>query len=443
MKQTAARSSSINRRTFLKLAALAASSVACRAAGIASTIVPTTSQPTGAAPTATSAVPTFPPVTPGQVAVPSPTATQTVALPTPAFIIDGHEDLAWNWIEFGRDPTESAIETRSRETYTPFGQRTTGLPEWIEGRVGIIFSTIYVAPSRASFTAGLKYSYSTNAEAYTQARDQLKLYQDLVANDPRITLITNQDELDQVVGTWTSPERLQTPRSEPPPVGFVLLMEGADPIEEPEQVREWYAEGLRIVGPAWHATQYSGGTDEPGPLTDLGRELLQVMGELNMVLDLSHIAEEAYLEAVETYTGPIIASHSNPRAFFPTDRSLSDDMILKLADRGGVMGVVLYNAFLSADWRQTGRREDVTLNAVAEVIDYVVQVTGSIDNVAIGSDLDGGFGVQEIPTGMDSAADLLKIADTLVNWGYTDEDIEQVMNGNWLRILRQCLPEST
>jgi len=149
------------------------------------------------------------------------------------------------------------------------------------------------------------------------------------------------------------------------------------------------------------------------------------------------MAERACLEATDLYPGPVIASHSNPFRFCPTDRSLSDETIQRLADRGGVIGIVLYNTFLMPEWKQ---KEEVTLDVVAQAIDHVTQVTGSSATVGLGSDFDGGLGADSIPAGMDTVADLLLIGDALGNRGYSQADIELVMYGNWLRILRESLP---
>ncbi len=131
-----------------------------------------------------------------------------------------------------------------------------------------------------------------------------------------------QAELDAVIETWQPGKEIADHRQ-----GIVLLMENADPISEPKQFEEWYERGLRIVGPAWQASRYCGGTGQPGPLTDLGRDLLEVMAGFNAILDLSHMAEESFLEAVDRYEGIVIASHSNPRRFRDSDRHLSDEMI--------------------------------------------------------------------------------------------------------------------
>jgi membrane dipeptidase len=218
-------------------------------------------------------------------------------------------------------------------------------------------------------------------------------------------------------------------------------MEGADPIIEPKQFEEWYERGVRVVGPAWRATRYTAGTGEPGPLTKLGFELLDVLADANAVLDLSHMAEQAFFQALERYEGELIASHSNPRRFYDSDRNLSDEMIRLLAERDGVMGVVTYNRFLHRNWKRGDRRSEVPFTTIIDAIDHVCQVTGSAQHVGIGSDLDGGFGVESIPQGMDSVCDLWWITSGLRRRGYDEADIEAIAGGNFLRKLQAALPE--
>jgi len=218
-----------------------------------------------------------------------------------------------------------------------------------------------------------------------------------------------------------------------------VLMENADPIIEPKQFEEWYERGVRVVGPAWTGTRYCGGTSQPGGLTKLGYELLEVLQSFNAILDLSHMAEQAYLEAVDSYQGIVIASHSNPRKFRNTDRHLSDEMILRLAERDGVMGIVPYNRFLSDTWSAGDRKSDVPFSVVLDAMDHVCQVTGSAQHVGIGSDFDGGFGYASIPEGMDTVSSLITIGDGLRERGYSESDIEAILSGNFLRKLKQAL----
>jgi membrane dipeptidase len=169
-------------------------------------------------------------------------------------------------------------------------------------------------------------------------------------------------------------------------------------------------------------------------------ELLEAMAKLGIVLDLSHLARQAYMQAVAEYPGTVIASHSNPHPFLPTDRGLDDEQIKELAKRDGVMGIMPYNRYPSPSWSRGLPRGLVKLEVVAQAIDYVVQLTGSSQHVGIGSDFDGGFGLESIPEGMDSIADLGEIAVMLDKFGYSPEDIHAIMYGNWLRILQNALP---
>lgn len=355
-------------------------------------------------------------------------------------MIDGHQDIAWNALEFGRDPRQSAYTLRLQEMGGPaarlLGERTTGLPEYLNGRVGIIFATLFVMPAENAFPGFYSMTYNSPQQAKQRAMEQVDYYRQLAAQEPRFRLVVSSKDLEAVVSSWIQPGPGQ-----PPQVGLVMLMEGADPILTPQDLPKWHELGLRMVGPAWHATRYSASAGAPGPLSDLGRQLLAEMANLNIILDISHLAPAAALEALDSYAGPLMASHSNAHPFLPTDRGLSDEMIQKLAARGGVIGINLYNRYLLPGWQHGDSRAGVTLDTVAAAMDYVVQLAGSAENVAIGSDFDGGFGLDAIPSGMDTCADFLLIAEALEKRGYTREDIEKVMNGNWLRLLRQGLNE--
>ncbi|NDJ52595.1 MAG: peptidase, partial [Chloroflexi bacterium] len=140
------------------------------------------------------------------------------------------------------------------------------------------------------------------------------------------------------------------------------------------------------------------------------------------------------------YTGVLLASHANPRRFLPSDRGLSDDMILGLAERGGVIGIVPYNRFLVPGWHPTDGRRNVSLSLVADAIDHVCQVTGDVQHVGIGTDFDGGFGYERVPEEINTIADLQKLVPLLAERGYTSDQINLIFHGNWLRTLRKGLP---
>jgi membrane dipeptidase len=353
-------------------------------------------------------------------------------------IVDAHQDIAYTMLH-GRDYRRSVAETRAREAGNE-GQAlaTLGLPDALRGGVGVVFATLFTEPAARRMnpdTPPSPVTYATPEQAYDAALRQWDVYQRMFDETPQLAPVTTSAELDAVLATWAE-DAPEAKRRQ----GLVLLMENGDPIIEPPQFEEWWARGVRIVGPAWAASRYCGGTGEPGGLTALGEQLLEVMASFNAVLDLSHMAEDAYLQAVERYEGPIIASHSNSRRFRHSDRHLSDTMIRLLADRDGVIGTVLFNAFLKDGYSKTDSKDSVPFETVILAIDYVCQLTGSARHAGIGSDFDGGFGSQHIPAGFDTVADLAKVGDGLTARGYSDADVAAILSGNMLRKLREALP---
>jgi membrane dipeptidase len=350
-------------------------------------------------------------------------------------IIDAHEDIAWNAMALGRDVRRSVHETRRLELESDashrYGSCTLGLPEWLAGGVTIVFGTIFVEPVRKGNVE--PYTYATAEEAHEQAQAQLDYYHRLADECEQIALIGNRSSLNAVLASWDS---------EKPQVGIVPLMEGADPIRDPGEVDMWFERGIRAVGLSWMAgSRYAGGDAVPGPLTDIGHELLEAMADLGLVLDVSHLAEQAFFEAVDRFEGHVIASHANPRARVDGTRHLSDEMIRRVAERDGIVGIVLYNSFLRSGWSHGDPRDVVTVADVAAAIDHVCQVVGDADHVGLGSDFDGGFGLESIPAGLDTIADLTHIVPALGEMGYGDKTISAVMGDNWLRLLRKALPE--
>jgi membrane dipeptidase len=199
-----------------------------------------------------------------------------------------------------------------------------------------------------------------------------------------------------------------------------------------------------MIGLAWAGTRYAGGTGEPGPLTPDGRRLLDVMADLGLILDLSHASDESFLEALDRFEGVVIASHANPRAVLRNprrpERFLSDEMLRRLAGRGGVAGIVPFNRFLKADWDSRDGKAAVRLDAVVAAVDHVCQVTGSAAHVGLGSDFDGGFGVDGVPAEIDTIADLRKLGPALAERGYSKMDVAAILGGNWIEVLRRGLP---
>ncbi len=359
-------------------------------------------------------------------------------------IVDAHEDLAYNVLVDGRNYLESALTTRKEEAGGPVPEQNglcmLGLPEWLQGGIAVIFATLTTIP-RALVQPG-ELGYPNLEASHQQALAQLNIYRHWAATVPQLTIIKRQKHLDDVLKSWSfEPPGPPIGAHDPRRVGLVLLMENADSIRTPDEVRFWWDQGLRMVGPAWHANRFTGSTKDPGPLTRLGRALLKKMQDLNMVLDLSHMAEEACYEALDRYDGPIVATHANPQRIMPHHRNLSDELIKRLIARDGIVGIMPANWALEPEWRKSKFKGDIHLETVAIAIDVVCQIAGDACHAGLGSDFDGGFGAETVPAEIDTVADLRKIADALARRGYRQDHIEAIMSDNWLRVLRQALPE--
>ncbi len=360
-------------------------------------------------------------------------------------LIDSHEDLAWNILSFGRDYTRAAHETRALEagstTVEQNGDTLLGWPDYQRGRVAVVFATLFASPARHLVGNGERVFYPDSD--YERARrlywQELETYHRLTDSHPdKFRLLASRVDLNLLLDHWSSP-------ADGHPVGLLPLMEGADAIRSPSELSEWWDFGLRAIGLAWAGTRFCGGTKEPGPLTDEGRALLKVMADFPFTLDLSHMDEPAALEALDFYEGPVVATHGNCLALLPnyaTNRQFSDRVLQRLIQRGGVVGLVPFNTFLKVGWlRASGsRREEVSLASLADHIDHVCQLAGNTRHAGIGSDFDGGFGLQSVPPEIDTIADLHKLADFLQPRGYSDSDMDAILGGNWLRHLQENLP---
>lgn len=225
--------------------------------------------------------------------------------------------------------------------------------------------------------------------------------------------------------------------------GVVIAMEGADPIVSPKHVENWWRDGLRAVGLAHYGQgHYAMGTGGYGPLTARGKELIRELNRIGMILDLTHSSDPSWYEALDLATCPVMASHNNCRALVPGDRQFSDEQIKLLIQRGGVIGAALDTWMLERDFvigQSDGQA--VPLSNVVDHIDHVCQIAGNARHAAIGSDLDGGFGTEQSPAGIDTIADLQKLENILAARGYAEPDIDNIFHGNWLRFLSNSLPD--
>ena len=355
-------------------------------------------------------------------------------------IVDAHLDLAWNALQWNRNIQHSVYTIRTGESNLSGagrGQGTVALPEMRQGRIALCFATLL---ARSTGRAIQNIDYSSPYQAYAVAQGQLAYYRAL-SEAGNVRLIANRKELDGHIDAWLDWE-LDTTQAQPA-AGLVISMESADPVLLPEQLPAWKESGVRIIGPAHYGPgRYAGGTSTELGLAFEGKQLLREMERLGILLDLTHLSDEAFWEAMDCFGGQVLASHNNCRALVPHQRQLDNKQIRLIISRAGVIGVAFDNWMLRPGWTRGAREnERVTLAHVADHIDHICQLAGNSHHAAIGSDLDGGFGREQSPSDLDTIADLQHLTEVLSKRGYSDEDVAGIMHRNWLRLLREAWGE--
>jgi membrane dipeptidase len=330
-------------------------------------------------------------------------------------IVDAHLDLSYNALH-GRDVRRPAAE----QPPDPEGDiATVGLPDLLDGGVRLMCATLFCQPGIDG-----KPGYRTAQEAHDEALKHLDWYE--------------KDWRDQPFVRVTERDALAGPPDGPP--GYILLMEGADPIRTPDDLRVFFDRGVRMVGMAWKRTRYAGGTGAPGPLTPDGVALVRDMDALGIIHDASHLADESFWQLMDLAAGPVCASHSNCRRIVPTDRQLSDDMVRAIVSRGGVIGINFYDKFLVPPDEYGKRR--ATLADVVRHVQHVCDLAGGTTCVGLGTDMDGGVGREQVPEEITTSADLPRVGDALSAVGFEDVEVDRILGANWLHFFRRCLPQS-
>lgn len=350
-------------------------------------------------------------------------------------VFDGHLDLAMNAIEWNRDLTRPLAEVRRREQdltdKADRGRNVLTFEEMRRGQIGVCIATQiarYVAPENR--LPG--WNSPEIAWAVTQA--QLAWYR-AMEEAGHLVQIVDRPGLNRIVELWK--------HAPPPdaPIGYILSLEGADSILTPAHLERSYADGLRAVGPAHYGPgRYAPGTAGRGGLTSLGRELLREMRRLGIVLDATHLTDEAFWEALELFDGPVWASHNNCRALVPDDRQFSDEQIRALVERDAVIGVAFDAWMMHSGWirgRTTPEGANLKMERIVLHIDHICQLAGNARHCGIGSDLDGGYGREQSPRDLETIADLQRLTGLLAERGYPPEDVEAIVHGNWVRRLNE------
>ena len=351
-------------------------------------------------------------------------------------LVDAHLDLAMNAVDWDRNLDLQVKEIRQAEgdmAQPGRGNGTTSLPEMRRGEVFLSVVTVISRTARPGLSTGA----ASQEISCARARGQLAYYR-VLESQGKVRIITQAQQIDDLLGAWQRGE-------DNAPLGFILSMEGADPIVWPEQVHEWYELGLRQISLSHYGVSaYAHGTGTKGGLTDLGPALLREMESAGIALDLTHLADGAFWKALDHFNGPVLASHNNCRTLVPNQRQFTDEQITALIERDGIVGAALDAWMLYPGWvRGETSPQVLSLASVADHIDHVCQLAGSCRHAAIGSDLDGGYGTEQTPHDLDTIADLQKLSGLLANKGYSENDIASIFHGNWLRFFTNVLDEKT
>ena len=355
--------------------------------------------------------------------------------PSQTLIFDAHLDLSMNAMEWNRDLRWKVSEIRESEKgMTDLRGRennTVSFPAMRHGNVGLCVATQiarYVKPSNP--LPGWK--SPEQAWAFTQA--QLAWYREMERQGEMV-------QISDLAGLEAWLEKADGFAEGKQPLGYILSLEGADSMVNPDYLYMAHEYGLRALGPAHYGPgTYAQGTNATGGLGPRGKDLLAIMEELNIILDATHLCDDSFWEALDHFNGKVWASHSLCRSIVNHNRQFTDEQIKELLHRGAVIGMAFDGWMIVHGWEKfvsTPQSMHLTMENILDHLDHICQLAGNADHVGIGSDLDGGFGKEQSPSDVDTIADLQKIPDLLAKRGYSQADIKKIMHGNWLRFLRE------
>jgi membrane dipeptidase len=353
------------------------------------------------------------------------------------FVIDAHLDLSMNALEWNRDLTQPLAELNRREEGLTDKPDRAGavvtLPELRKGNIGLVVATQigrYVAPGNPLP------GWHSPAQAWAQTQGQMAWYK-AMEDAGEMVQVNDLTSLDKHLAYWN--DGLSTDKKA---IGYILSLEGADSIVTVQHLERAYNYGLRAVGPAHYGPgRYAQGTDATGYMGPKGHELLKEMERLNIILDATHLCDDSFWEALDHFNGHVWASHNNCRALVNHNRQYSDEMIKALIDRGAVIGAALDAWMMVPGWLRgvsTPKEMNCNMDVMVDHIDHICQIAGNALHVGMGTDLDGAFGREQCPYDLETIADLQKVPALLKQRGYTDDDINNMMHGNWLRFLRNA-----
>jgi membrane dipeptidase len=342
-----------------------------------------------------------------------------------------------NAMEWNRDLRQSLAEIRTRENglidKPDRGKGVVCFDEMRKGNIGLVVATQiarYVAPDNPLP------GWHSAEQAWAQTQAQLSWY-NAMEEEGELMQVKDLRSLEIHLAYWDDEKE-----NEKKTIGYILSLEGADSLIDLEYVEKAYEYGLRAIGPAHYGPgRYANGTDATGAMNEQGLSLLKEMERLNIILDVTHLCDDAFWQAMDQFHGHVWASHNNCRSLVNHNRQFSNEQIKVLIERDAVIGMALDAWMLVPDWirgHSTPQQLNCSLDKVIDHMDHICQLAGNVNHVAIGSDLDGAFGREQCPYDLETIADLQKIPLLLEKRGYSKKDINNIIHGNWLRFLRKA-----
>jgi len=233
----------------------------------------------------------------------------------------------------------------------------------------------------------------------------------------------NQDWIEQVYSAKDIERNLKKGK-----MSAVLTIEGPAGFDfDPELLQDLYLAGFRITTLGWNESNpLTGSNKTGGGLTDLGREYVKEAQRLGMIIDVSHISDEGFWDIMDITQAPVIASHSNSRVIWDVSRNLTDDMFRAICQTGGVVGFNQYSSFI-------GQSPD--LDTVSKHFLHFMELDPQGTHIALGGDLDG---CSDLPSGFEGVQDYPKLAQKLLDCGFSEEELRRIFWDNALGVIKQC-----
>ena len=351
------------------------------------------------------------------------------------WIFDAHLDLALNGVDWNRDLRQAVDNIRAQEqalgmTEPGRGTNTLSFPELRQSRVAVCLTTLL---ARQEKEINHDFGYSTPQACYAMAHAHLAYYR-ACERDGWLKMLRTSTDLKAHIDAFAA-----APESSP--LGFILTMEGADPLLTPDTVEEFYEVGLRAIGLTHYgANRYGGGTRSEVGLAVDAIELLERIERLGMTVDVTHLSDVAFWQVLDRFGGRIHASHQNSRRICDWQRQFSDQQYRAVIERGGVIGMAMDIIMIQPGYVRRSSERVATLDRLVDNVDVVCQLAGNADHVGIGSDLDGAYGHEQTPADLDRYTDLPgKFGELLSKRGYCEADIAKIFHGNWLRFFTEVL----